>query len=199
MAYNGFFPNYGANNMYNPNNPYYQTMQRMGNMYPDPNYNNMNQSQQMTAGQDIPFVDGYEGAKMYPIPAGKQFVLMDSKEPKFYVKMLNNQGYPMINVFDFKPAEPTQSNNMIESTSNIKTEDFVSRNDFDDLLKKYETLQNDYIQFKTVVTQVANQLPMLQQVQQPQQSTPVATTQVVPDTPENTSSEKVLNEKGAKK
>ena len=188
MAYNTYpyTPNYGTTAY----NPYIQTMQRMSGMYPEQNYN-MNQSQQMSPGQDIPFVDGYEGAKMYPIPAGKQYMLMDSREPKFYIKKLDNQGYPIISVFEFKTAEPTQ-NNVIESNINTKSEDFLSKGDFDNLLKNYEMLKNDYEQFKNMVFQVASQLPIMQTNQE---NIPQSGQDIVVNSP----IEKTQNEKGGKK
>lgn len=186
MAYNAYLPNYGTNSY----NPYIQTMQRMGGMYPEQNYN-MNPSQQMSTGQDIPFVDGYEGAKMYPIPAGKQYMLMDSKEPKFYIKKLDYQGYPIISIFEFKAAEPTQ-NSITEGNINTKSEDFVSKGDFDNLLKNYEGLKNDYMQFKNMIFQLAGQLPIVQTNQENM-------SQSGQDIEINTPIEKGQNEKGGKK
>lgn len=186
MAYNAYLPNYGTTSY----NPYIQTMQRMGGMYPEQNYT-MNQSQQMSPGQDIPFVDGYEGAKMYPIPAGKQYMLMDSKEPKFYIKKLDYQGYPIISVFEFKAAEQTQ-NNVSESNINIKSEDFVVKGDFDNLIKNYEGLKNDYEQFKNMVFQLASQLPI---IQTNQENIPQSGQDIVVNHP----IEKGQNEKGGKK
>lgn len=76
-------------------------------------------------------VDGFEGAKAYPVPPNATVPLFDGNEDVLYVKSADPQGFPTIRTFRFQevvetPTEPAA----------------VSREEFDNLKKMVERIAN---------------------------------------------------------
>lgn len=76
-------------------------------------------------------VDGMQGAQAAQVPFGNTALLMDSQQPYFYVKQVDNQGIATIKQFKFEEYNPMQE----QLDSN-----YVTRAEFDDLKEKYESL-----------------------------------------------------------
>lgn len=68
-------------------------------------------------------VNGFEGAKAFPMGANSQAPLFDINEDVFYLKTTDSAGYPIIDIYDFKKREPK-----VESKA-----DFVTREEFEEL------------------------------------------------------------------
>lgn len=171
MAYNNYLTSPYNNGMSNPQyaipaiSDRINTLQgyspyQYGNMNPMPMQQGMQPSPSQ---QDIPFVDGYEGAKLYPIPVGKKLLLMDSKDSKFYIKEIDPQGYPIIQSFRFEPLVGNAPNPEKEDSSESSPQekvDFVDKSQFDDL-------KQDYINFKNTVVALVSQYQNTQPQQAP--------------------------------
>lgn len=69
----------------------------------------------------IIWVQGIEGAKAYPVTAGKAVVLMDSDANCLYLKSADNTGMPTLRVFDYTerveaPSEPQNADVSVFAT-----------------------------------------------------------------------------------
>lgn len=80
-----------------------------------------NQFYQQPSSQPI-FVKGEEGAKSYPTAPGTTTMLLDSDDPVFYLKSVDNSGFPMpLRVFDYTERVQKQQN------------DYITRKEFEEL------------------------------------------------------------------
>ena len=122
-----------------PQNPYmnYQTgyqpqalpiMQSQAS-YPAPSSNGIN------------WVSGESGAKSWIVGRGESVLLMDSESQCFYIKSADASGMPLpLRVFDY--TERTQNAPQVsQSVLNQSSDNFITRNEFDDLKAKYEELE----------------------------------------------------------
>lgn len=122
-----------------PQNPYmnyqtgYQTqalpiMQSQAS-YPAPSSNGIN------------WVSGESGAKSWIVGRGESVLLMDSERQCFYLKSADASGMPLpLRVFDYTERTqnaPQGSQNVLNQSS----DNFITRNEFDDLKAKYEELE----------------------------------------------------------
>ena len=122
-----------------PQNPYmnYQTgyqpqalpiMQSQAS-YPAPSSNGIN------------WVSGESGAKSWIVGRGESVLLIDSESQCFYIKSADASGMPLpLRVFDY--TERTQNTQQSsQSVLNQSSDNFITRNEFDDLKAKYEELE----------------------------------------------------------
>jgi hypothetical protein len=122
-----------------PQNPYmnYQTgyqpqalpaMQSQAS-YPAPSSNGIN------------WVSGESGAKSWIVGRGESVLLMDSESQCFYLKSADASGMPLpLRVFDY--TERTQNAPQVsQSVLNQSSDNFITRNEFEDLKEKYEELE----------------------------------------------------------
>lgn len=118
--------------------------------------------QQNTNQQNIPFVNGYEGAKIYPVALGKKLLLMDTEDSKFYIKEIDSQGYPIIQSFKFEPliggTAPTNEKQQ-ELSDSSTNEAYIEKSQFDALKQDYENFKNSIAMF---ITQYQQQLQAVQ-------------------------------------
>lgn len=75
-------------------------------------------------------VTGLDGAKAYQMPPNSSMPLFDENEDVMYVKTTDGAGFPTVRAFSFKPMEQEQQ----------KAVDYVSREDFDELVKRVDGL-----------------------------------------------------------
>lgn len=75
-------------------------------------------------------VTGLEGAKAYQLPPNSSIALFDGNADLMYVKTTDAAGYPTIRTFRFEPVEQAPA----------PQADYVSREDFDALVKRVEEL-----------------------------------------------------------
>ena len=135
-----FGNNYG-NNFYNPYNPYDYRNYNQQQPQMAPNQPQNNQGGQIN---QFAYVNGIEGAKSFQLAPGRTILLLDSDNPLIYFKASNELGqstlkYFTINEIDEISAKQSIGGN-VKTTPQIDVNNFVSRNDFDALVEKYETL-----------------------------------------------------------
>lgn len=89
--------------------------------------------QSASAGTQITWVQGENGAKAYPLAPNSTMILMDSEQTRFYIKTTDASGMPApLRVFSFE-----------EITNGPQGADpsrFVSREEFDELKKRLDDL-----------------------------------------------------------
>ena len=97
--------------------------------YPAPSSNGIN------------WVSGESGAKSWIVGRGESVLLMDSESQCFYIKSADASGMPLpLRVFDY--TERTQNSTQgSQSVLNQSSDNFITRNEFDDLKAKYEELE----------------------------------------------------------
>ena len=97
--------------------------------YPAPSSNGIN------------WVSGESGAKSWIVGRGESVLLMDSESQCFYIKSADASGMPLpLRVFDY--TERTQNAPQVsQSFLNQSSDNFITRNEFDDLKAKYEELE----------------------------------------------------------
>lgn len=89
----------------------------------------------------INWVSGESGAKSWIVGRGESVLLMDSESQCFYLKSADASGMPLpLRVFDY--TERTQNAPQTPQTAlNQSNDNFITRNEFDDLKAKYEELE----------------------------------------------------------
>lgn len=89
----------------------------------------------------INWVSGESGAKSWIVGRGESVLLMDSESQCFYLKSADASGMPLpLRVFDY--TERTQNApQSSQSVLNQSDDNFITRNEFDDLKAKYEELE----------------------------------------------------------
>lgn len=78
-------------------------------------------------------VNSFEEAKNYPVLFNTSEILMDNNRDVFYVKSVDGMGKYAINTYKFE---------QIENEKPLSAEDFVTRQQFDDLNTKLDQLMN---------------------------------------------------------
>ena len=102
-------------------------MQNFNNNYNYPNY--YSQPQPNT----YAFVNGIEGAKAYQVYPKQTVMLLDSDNPIVYKKTANEYGQASIQCFKLVPIEQEQK-------LNINPDNYVSKEDFNNLLNRFNAL-----------------------------------------------------------
>ena len=97
----------------------------------------------------INWVSGESGAKSWIVGRGESVLLMDSESQCFYIKSADASGMPLpLRVFDY--MERTQNAPQgSQSVLNQSSDNFITRNEFDDLKAKYEELEKQLKASKT--------------------------------------------------
>ena len=97
---------------------------------------------QQQPNNQIIFVQGETGAKAYQIPINSTVLLMSSEANEFFIKSIDQAGFPTIKKYKF--SEVTQTIGQAQGQTNteqVKTQNFVTREEF-------ETLKNEIKQLK---------------------------------------------------
>lgn len=81
----------------------------------------------------IIWVQGESGAKAYPVGAGNTVLLMDSEDSKFYIKSTDISGMP-------QPLRTFSYSEIFQSVKTEPKEDYVTRNEFEELKKMLDEL-----------------------------------------------------------
>lgn len=91
----------------------------------------------------IIWVQGEGGAKAYPVPPGANVLLMDSEDECFYIKSADASGMPLpLRTFEYKEIVSTQKQIPQYSEQSKPEKDYVSREEYNQLLDKVEQLSN---------------------------------------------------------
>lgn len=82
----------------------------------------------------IIWVQGESGAKSFLVAPNKSVLLMDSESQKFYIKTSDASGMPLpLRIFEY-----TEKKAAVEQ---IKTEEYVTREEYQNLIGKIEELE----------------------------------------------------------
>ena len=84
------------------------------------------------------WVQGENGAKSYLVAPNTTVLLMDSESPKFYLKSIDNSGFPMpLRVFEYKELTSTTATEK-ERTENDTDAMYVTKSEFEAFKDKIE-------------------------------------------------------------
>ena len=87
----------------------------------------------------IIWVQGESGAKAYPVQNGKSVVLFDSESEHFFIKTSDMSGMPQpLRIFSYSESS---ENDM--KTPAIDTSNFVTRQEFEEVIDKLRNRQNN--------------------------------------------------------
>lgn len=127
---------------YTPYNPYI-------NPYQYPAVNQQMQSQQVGTmpsppqqqnNQGLIWVSGEIGAKSYLMAPNSTVMLMDSESSRFYIKTTDNAGMPTLRAYEYKECVQNIPQNQSIEQKDLN-EQFVTREEYSDLLRKYEEIE----------------------------------------------------------
>jgi hypothetical protein len=117
-----------------------------------PFQNNYQSNQQMFSGQmtapvqqtaqnsqGLIWVQGEVGAKSYLMTPNSTVMLMDSEGDRFYIKSTDGAGMPTIQTYEYKACTNDQFKTA-QNDSKSLSEQFVTRDEYDSLLGKYDAL-----------------------------------------------------------
>lgn len=77
--------------------------------------------------QQLPRVNGLEGAKAYQIMPNCTVALFDANEDVFYVKSADNAGFPSVRMFKFEEIQPQAPNTNSDYVSRKEMEEYVQQ------------------------------------------------------------------------
>lgn len=105
------------------------------------------QSQQMqapTSNVNWIQVAGIEGARNQIVQPGHTAWMMDNNSPIFYVKSVDGMGSATFKMFQFMEIQP-ETPRMAENQNNSVNDDYVTRKEFDALLKRLGELPDEEV------------------------------------------------------
>lgn len=109
------------------NYPYYNQFQNSNNFQPLQMPIQM-ANQLVSNSNQLLRVNGLEGAKAYQMPPNSTVALFDANDDVFYVKNSDSGGFSSVKAYTFALMEEKSVNK-----SNITTEDYVTRAEFEEL------------------------------------------------------------------
>ena len=140
--------------------PYYNAYANLQNnqqTFPQPQQpqNAQPQSQQQVPMQsNIEYVNGIEGAKAFILPPNTQKLLLDSDNPFFYIKTTDLQGKPSVKRFKYIDIDAEQK---VEPQKDEKPLNFVSLDQFTDLLNQFNDLKDEFQRYKNTKTKKSDE------------------------------------------
>lgn len=105
------------------------------------------QSQQMqapTSNVNWIQVAGIEGARNQIVQPGHTAWMMDNNNPIFYVKSVDGMGSATFKAFQFMEIQP-EPNRTAENQNNSANTDYITRKEFDALLKRLGELPDEEV------------------------------------------------------
>lgn len=119
------------------NQPYPATYQNPYQPYQPPTAANYMVPQPDNTG--IIWVQGESGAKAYPVQNGKSVVLFDSESEHFFIKTSDMSGMPQpLRIFSYSESSESDM-----KTPAIDTSNFVTRQEFEEVIDKLRNRQNN--------------------------------------------------------
>lgn len=127
-------------------NNYYPATYQSPVMYPQYSQATMPQVQipqsQPQNNGNINWVQGEVGARAYPVAPSNSVLLMDSDEPRFYIKTADASGMPMpLRVFSY--TEEVASQQSHETPKEIDTSNFITREEFEQLEERLTKVKKE--------------------------------------------------------
>lgn len=150
------------------NNPYYgyypqmqPVMVQQPMVYPQqqvveqPQNMNVQNGQTNNAPMDsyMIWVQGKAGAQSYPVARGTTLPLFDSEGDFVYIKSVDGNGIPLPLVTKVLADPPVEVKaEVVESTSKVDMSEYVTKETYDDLMKKYSDLEMRILDLETKPT-----------------------------------------------
>lgn len=120
-------------------NPYFPpTYQPSWNPYPQ-NFQQVQQQPQATSG--IIWVSGLSEAQMYPVAPNNAVALWEQSGKVIYLKSADQTGKPTMKVYDL--VERTQSGSEPSPAQDVKTIEYVSKEELSRISAALETVRGD--------------------------------------------------------
>lgn len=82
--------------------------------------------QQLRPATNIQYVQGETGAKAYPVTNGYTMMLMDSEQPRFFIKSVDSTGLPTMKTYKFEEVVEPEPEKV----------EYITKADFEDFEKK---------------------------------------------------------------
>lgn len=124
---------------------------------------NIPQSQTQQINQGLLWVQGETGAKSYLVAPNSTVLLMDSENPRFYLKSADGAGMPNTRIFEYKEVLSSPQNTLQTQFDTSKELDnkYVTREEYDGLKRQYEAIMErlDNISNNAEVEQNAKSKP----------------------------------------
>lgn len=130
------------------------TMVQQPMIYPQ-QMNEIPYSQPMNTQSSNPYftwVQGEAGAKSYPVPRGTTIPLFDSEGDYVYFKTVDNNGIPLplvTKVLSDPPVDVTSEVVQEIETPQIDMDNYVTKEKYDELKKKYSDLEFRVLELET--------------------------------------------------
>ena len=149
------------------NNPYYgyypqmqPVMVQQPMVYPQQQVVEQPQNMNVQNGQTNNSMDSYmiwvqgkAGAQSYPVARGTTLPLFDSEGDFVYIKSVDGNGIPLPLVTKVLADPPVEVKaEVIESTSKVDMSEYVTKESYDDLMKKYSDLEMRILDLETKPT-----------------------------------------------
>ena len=145
------------------NNPIYgyypQVQQMLPVMYPQQQAVEQPQQQQNNAPMDsyMVWVQGKAGAQSYPVARGTTLPLFDSEGDYVYIKSVDQNGIPLPLVTKVLSDPPVEVKaEVVDTTTQVDMSSYVTKESYDELLKKYSDLEMRILDLETKPTSSFN-------------------------------------------
>ena len=99
------------------------------------------------------WVQGKAGAQSYPVARGTTVPLFDSEGDYIYIKSVDNNGIPLPLVTKVISDPPTETKvETVETVPQVDMSNYVTKDIYEDLMKKYEDLELRIMDIETKPT-----------------------------------------------
>ena len=103
------------------------------------------------------WVQGKAGAQSYPVARGTTLPLFDSEGDYVYIKSVDSNGIPLPLVTKILSDPPTEEKvEVVETVPQVDMSNYVTRETYDDLRKKYSELEMRILDLETKPTSSFN-------------------------------------------
>lgn len=103
------------------------------------------------------WVQGKAGAQSYPVARGTTLPLFDSEGDYLYIKSVDSNGIPLPLVTKVLADPPVEVKaEVVETTTQVDMSDYVTREKYDELFKKYSDLEVRILDLETKPTSSFN-------------------------------------------
>ena len=140
-------------------NPYYgyypQAQPIMPMIYPQqmveqPQQNTQPQQTNNSMNSYMVWVQGKAGAQSYPVGRGTTLPLFDSEGDYLYIKSVDSNGIPLPLVTKVITDPPIEVKaEVVDSTPQVDMSDYVTKQSYDELMKKYGDLESRVLELET--------------------------------------------------
>lgn len=114
---------------------------------------NLNVQPEQTSNSYIVWVQGKAGAQSYPVARGTTLPLFDSEGDYLYIKSVDNNGIPLPLVTKVISDPPTEvKTETVEPVPQVDMSNYVTKDIYEDLKKKYEDLELRIMDIETKPT-----------------------------------------------